>query len=328
MHPVRVGIIGRRFGRDVHAPAFHSDRRCEVVCVVGRDDWREMVDSSTVDAVSIAVPPAAQPAVVLEAVKRGKHVFCEKPAASSVAGAREMLRAARDAGVVHGIDFLFPELAPWRRARELLAAGEIGPLRHFAYTWRVETQASRLRADTWKSRSQEGGGAPGNFVSHVFHNVEWLIGSITRVENFWFPAGSRTGHAVEGIVHVGDVSGTVSVSTDAYLGCGHVIELFGDGGSALLRNPRVDYVDGFELSIGTRKSGALAPVEAMPAAGKADGRVGAVARVARRFVDAITTGETMTPNLTHGVRVQELLSLAAHSGSTSLAVPLPAVEQM
>lgn len=323
---VRVGVVGRRFGQDVHVPAFRADERCEVVAVAGHDGWRDLVASAEVDVVSIAVPPAAQPAIIIEAARCGKHVFCEKPVASSVDAAREALSAVERAGVVHGVDFLFPEVPSWREARALLAAGTIGALRHFSYTWRVETHANRLNLDTWKGRPQDGGGALGNFVSHVFYNIEWLLGPIAALDGFTFPGAPRTGRAVDGIVRLEDgVTGTVSVSTDAFLGCGHVVELFGDLGTARLRNAGPDYVSGFELSAGTRQSGVLAPLTTAAAA-SGDGRLAAITPLVRRLVDAVSGGPAMTPNLAHGLRVQELLSLAAESRGASRTVPPPILE--
>jgi len=210
----------------------------------------------------------------------------------------------------------------------LLAAGTIGALQHFSYAWRIETHASRLNLDTWKTRSQDGGGALGNFVSHVFHNLEWLLGPIVALDGFTLPGVLRAGRAVDGFVRLEDgVTGTVSVSTDAFLGCGHVVELFGERGTARLRNAGTDYVSGFELSVGTRQSGVLVPLTTAAAA-SGDGRLAAVTPLVRRFVDAVSGGPAMTPNLAHGLRVQELLSLAAESRGASRTVPPPVMEHV
>ena len=121
----------------------------------------------------------------------GKHVFCEKPlAASSRSMPRTALAAVQHAGVVHGIDFIFPEIAAWRHARTLIAEDAIGQVAHFAYTWRVETYASRTNAETWKNRPLEGGGVLGNFVSHVFYNIEWLLGQNRRLRRHGLSAGT------------------------------------------------------------------------------------------------------------------------------------------
>jgi predicted dehydrogenase len=345
---LNIGVVGLRFGADVHVPAFRSDPRCAVRAIAGRDltkvaerartlgvpcsfdDWRALVDSPDIDAVGIAVPPAAQPAIIVYAAEHGKHVFCEKPVAASVAEAKSALAAVERSGVVHGIDFIFPEIAAWRRAQELLAEGAVGRVAHFAYTWRVETYASRTNADTWKSRPDEGGGALGNLVSHAVHNIEWLLGPVRRIPMFACPQGQRSGRAADGIVEVeGDVSGNLSVCTDAFLGSGHRIEIYGDRGTLTLQNPTADYASGFRLTLGSRATGALAAVPDVETdRGTEDGRLTPVSRLVRRFVDAIESGGQTTPNLSHGLRVQELLAGAASAAErlsdiVPLTVPAP-----
>jgi predicted dehydrogenase len=344
---LNIGVIGLRFGADVHVPAFRNDPRCDVRAIAGRDaakvadlarrlgvphpfdDWRALVDSPDIDAVGIAVPPVAQPPMIVYAAERGKHVFCEKPVAASVADAKSALAAVERSGVVHGIDFIFPEIAAWRRAQELLAGGAIGRVAHFAYTWRIETYASRTNADTWKNRPDEGGGALGNFVSHAFYNIEWLIGPVRRIPMFACSTGSRTGRAVDGIVEVeGNVSGSLSVCTDAFLGSGHRIEVYGERGTLTLHNPDPDYVSGFRLKLGSRATNALDDVPGVETESAPDGRLMAVSRSVRRFVDAIESGAQTRPNLSHGVRVQALLARAASvaEGSSDIVpavVPAP-----
>ena len=337
---LRVGVIGLRFGSQVHIPAFRSAPRCDVIALAGRDagkaadiaraldvrasyaDWRELVAAPDVDAVGIAVPPAAQPAIIAEAVRHQKHVFCEKPLAASVAEARQALLAAEAAGVVHGIDFIFPEIAVWQQAKASLADGAIGRPLHFAYTWRTETYASRTNAPTWKNRPDEGGGVLGNFVSHVVYNIEWLLGAIGGFEGLVYPRGCRRGRAIDGIVRLENgVTGSLSVSTDAFLGSGHVVEIYGDEGTLVLHSSASDYVTGFRLNVGSRASGALECVLTHPDAGAAvDGRLEPVSALVRRFIDAIHGGRAMTPTLADGVRVQELLALAeAAEPSSQLA---------
>lgn len=281
-------------------------------------DWRELVSAPEVDVISIAVPPSLQPAVIAEAARRGKHVFCEKPIAASLVEARKAAGYAQSARIVHGVDFIFPELAAWKEARTLLAHGAIGRPVHFAYTWRVETHASRTNAMTWKSRPEEGGGVLGNFLSHVLYNVEWLLEPIRAIEGFAGSRGARYGRAVDGVVELENgATGTISVSADAFLGSGHVVEIFGENGTVVLRNTGLDYVGGFDVSVGTRVSGALSVVPARDEPVFAgDGRVVPVSRLVRKFVDAICGGKPMSPNLMDGLRVQELLALVAESADS------------
>ena len=204
--PISVGIVGIGYGQHVLAPAFAADERCQVaaICASTTDraeavarrlsipralgDWRALVADPEIDVLAIAVPPALQVPVVLAAAAARKAVFCEKPVAPTASQAHAMLRAVEDARVVHAVDFLFPEIAAWKRASQIIRGGELGALRQIDLSWKVETYAHRTRSDSWKLRNADGGGTLNNFVSHSIYYLEWLFGPIVQRG---LPAGER-----------------------------------------------------------------------------------------------------------------------------------------
>lgn len=318
-----------RFGAQVHIPAFRSDARCVVAAVASRDaaraetaaaqlkvpafhaDWRALVADPSIDAVSLAVPPADQPGIIIEAARAGKHVFCEKPFAASLDDAERALDAARRAGIVHAIDFIFPEIPAWQRARDLLRRGTIGAPRRFSYAWRVQTFAARTGADSWKNRPAEGGGACGNFLPHVIFNLEWLLGPLVRLDGA--PRHASPVSFCDCVAHVGDgIEGSIDIETNARVPVGHQLQVVGDTGTLMLSNTTSDYAHGFELRVSTGgREQVLEREDACPADG--DGRIAPVARIVRRFIDGILEGRAAEPNLEDGVRVQRWLERITHA---------------
>lgn len=333
---MRIGIIGAGFGRQVHLPAFRGDARCEVTAICAGNlehatraaqasdipnaygNAREMLVGEQVDAVSIAVHPAAQPELVIAAAEAGKHVFCEKPLAVEECGARRALAAVQKAGVVHAINFIFPEIDAWRRAGSLIQEGALGRLRHATLSWHVETYAYSKNRDSWKMRSAEGGGTLANFASHSFYYLEWLLGPITRVAARLVPR-EAAGEA-RADLWLETASGcpvSVSVAADAFLGTGHRLEIYGESGSLVLENRTSDYVKGFTLTGGTRESQPLSP-ESLEMSSEADGRAVATRAIVRRFLDAILSGTPMKPNLVDGLRVQHLIAVTREADRTGM----------
>ncbi|RKN86126.1 Gfo/Idh/MocA family protein [Paenibacillus ginsengarvi] len=68
-------------------------------------DYKEAIDDPQVDIVSVCLPLVLHAPVTVYAAGRGKHIFCEKPLASSREAAEDMQRAVELAGVRFGIGF-------------------------------------------------------------------------------------------------------------------------------------------------------------------------------------------------------------------------------
>ena len=63
-------------------------------------DYREMLDKEKgIDAVMIATPDHTHAVISMEAMRRGKHVYCQKPLTHDVYEARMLAKAARETGV-------------------------------------------------------------------------------------------------------------------------------------------------------------------------------------------------------------------------------------
>src|SRR5437867_9573460 len=65
-------------------------------------DFRKMFDAmeKRIDAVTVATPDHCHAVAAMAAIKRGKHVYCEKPLAHSVHEVRELMKAAQKHKVV------------------------------------------------------------------------------------------------------------------------------------------------------------------------------------------------------------------------------------
>jgi predicted dehydrogenase len=91
-------------------------------------DFRQVVAADDVDAVVNLTPIPAHHEITLAALRAGRHVYSEKPLASSAREAQELRDEAERQGVVLVSApslMLFPQLL---RVREILASGELGPI--------------------------------------------------------------------------------------------------------------------------------------------------------------------------------------------------------
>lgn len=341
-HRVTVGVVGLGFGQHVLIPAFQAEERCRVLAVCARRqeraqavaerlgvpkayaDWRRLVGDPEINAVALAIPPRWQPEIAHAVVAQRKHLFCEKPVALTREAAARLWAEATEAGIAHMVDFEFPEIEAWRRAKTLMDEGRLGRLRHAVVSWHVETAAHRSGARSWKTSPEDGGGALNLFCSHTLYYLEWLLGRIERVSVRLFPSGNDDGLAGDRLV-VGCLllsDGTpvsVSVSNGAFLGTGHRLEVYGEAGSLVLENPTRDYAGGFQLRWGDRAHQALEPIAVQATNEEAaadDGRIAPVKRLVERFATWICEGVPAAPTLAEGYRVQCLLDAARRSHTT------------
>ena len=339
--PVNIAVVGAGFGQQVHIPAFRKVAGCQIHSICAKhlecaqqaaqsigiskatNDWRQLVRDPDVHALALAVPPFLQAEIALAAAQAGKHIFCEKPLALNVNEARKIVDAANQTGIVHAMDFIFPEISAWQKARELLGASIVGSIRQVALTWRTETYTYRAQARNWKTSFAEGGGTLNNFASHTLYYLEWLFGPIIKISAYLSPYAAEVEARVDAwLEFAAGFPATVSIAADAFCGSGHRLEVYGDSGTLMLENTTSDYAKGFRLLVGDRKAGQLMAMEVPFEDASKDGRIYPVRQIADRFIQAIRTRRKMTPNLGDGARVQTLIDTVrlAHRSGTWQAV--------
>ena len=98
-------------------------------------DYRQMLDQvKEIDGVVVGTPDHHHAFASMEAIKRGKHVYCEKPLTHSVWEARRLATAAHEAKVATQMGNQGQASGETRRLCELVWAGAIGEV-HEAHIW-------------------------------------------------------------------------------------------------------------------------------------------------------------------------------------------------
>lgn len=146
-----------------------------------------LLDSGIVDAVLIATPHYEHPGLVMEAVKRGIHVMCEKPAGVYTKQVREMneeVEKHRD--VVFGMMFNQRTDPVYRKMKELVAGGAYGQIKrvNWIVTDWYRSQAYYDSGDWRATWDGEGGGVLLNQCPHNMDLLQWICGMPSRVMAF------------------------------------------------------------------------------------------------------------------------------------------------
>lgn len=110
-------------------------------------DYAELLLRDDVDAVYLPLPPELHAEWTLRALEAGKHVWCEKPFATSLADAEKAVALARERGLLLMENFMFLHHSQHARVRELVADGLIGDVQLFASEFGIPLQPAQDGSD-------------------------------------------------------------------------------------------------------------------------------------------------------------------------------------
>ena len=185
---IAVGLLGAGFIGQMHAlalrnaatsmwePKIHvrpkilAEVDSELCAKVGErfdweectENWRDIIDDAEIDLFINAGPNHVHAQPTIAAAKRGKHVFCEKPLASTADEAFQIWDEVSETGVIQMCAFMYRSIPALNLAREMIQSGEIGEVRHFRsrFLLNMLTDDGKL---SWRfSKSQAGLGAMGD----------------------------------------------------------------------------------------------------------------------------------------------------------------------
>jgi predicted dehydrogenase len=323
----RVGVIGTGFGSNVHIPSFKAAPDFEVVAVASRrranaervasehgiawagDDYQAMLREVDLDAVSIATPAGLHHEIVLAAARASRHILCEKPFATSVGEAREMLAAVQHAGVGHAVNHEFRMLPARQAFRRMTAEGFIGSVFDIRALLDMGMLLNSSRTWSWWSDRQQYGGMLQAMTSHLIDFLLWTFGDIAylsgRLETFIrsrpLPEGGErpvtSVDANAALLHFKNGAGGLIYVSGVSRAQRNVIEAHGSAGSLSIDNNRL---------LAAREPGKFEPVEVAPMEGQGPiplmtAYLSKVARVFRGETDEdVATFE-------QGVRVQAVM---------------------
>ncbi len=187
---VRIGIVGSRFVAGLHAEALGQTPGAELVAAASPNpehvwefhrrfgiphafgDYKDMLTSGLVDAITVACPNDLHCEVVMQAAAAGKHVFVDKPLAMSLPECDRMIGACRKAGVVlmYGENLCF---APkYARAKALADEGALGEV---YYVRQLECHYGP-HSDWFWDVKRSGGGVLMDMGCHSIAYCRWVFG--------------------------------------------------------------------------------------------------------------------------------------------------------
>ena len=204
---INVGLVGYSFMGKSHSHAYRNVARffdsgavpvMKAICGRNKEavsaaaktfgwesyetSWKRLIERDDIDLVDISTPGDTHRDIAVAAAKAGKHVFCEKPLANSLAEAREMLDAVQKAKVNHMVAFNYRRVPAVVLARQLIDEGKIGKIFHWRAVYLQDWIIDPNFPLVWRmERKRAGSGPHGDLNAHIIDLAHYLVGDISEV---------------------------------------------------------------------------------------------------------------------------------------------------
>ena len=170
--------------------------------------YKEILNRKDIDAVIIATPDHWHQQISIDALRAGKHVYCEKPMVHAITEGAAVIKAQKETGKIFQVGSQGVSSLGNEKARELLADGVIGELnyaegfwaRHSptgAWQYPIPTDASPQTVDwdtyvsntnkrpfdatrffRWRNYLDYGTGMSGDLFVHLFSSLHFITNSL------------------------------------------------------------------------------------------------------------------------------------------------------
>lgn len=203
-----VGIVGWGFIGKVHTygyinlPLFYQPPPAQIhlvgVCTAHREtaeaarkrggfqyattSYEELLEREDIDVINCCTPNYLHKDLLIDALRAGKHIYCDKPLAMNLEEAREILKATEQSNSVHQMTFEYRFIPAIMRAKKLVADGFLGKVFSFRGFYLHSGYIDPSRPMSWRlNKKQAGGGALFDLGSHILDLVRHLLGEYRAV---------------------------------------------------------------------------------------------------------------------------------------------------
>ncbi|MCT9626385.1 Gfo/Idh/MocA family oxidoreductase [Pseudarthrobacter equi] len=314
-------------------------------------DWREVIDRDDIHIIDICAPGWMHAEIAIAALEAGKHVLVEKPLANTLAEAELMTAAAAKArarGVQSMIGFNYRRVPALALARELIAEGRLGTVRHVRAAYLQDWLADDQSPMTWRLRKETAGsGALGDIASHAIDQVLYLLGDqVTEVTGRLHtfvpqrPGGNAAGEGLEDVTVDDAAWATLSLASGAIasvevsrVATGQKnslkLEVYGDQGTILFDLENLNELGFLDATAPVREQGFRRILvnepehpylEAWWPQGHIIGWEHTFTHQVRDFLTAIQDQTPPSPSFEEGLNVQYILNAVEESAAAKSAL--------
>ena len=273
------------------------------------------------DAATVVASDAFHHPLVMQLIAANKPIFCEKPLATNHPLAMEMVEAVERAGLINMVNLTYRNVAELHKARQIIASGEIGAVKHIEASYLQHWLALRDFADEanlsgrWLWRLSKGHGSNGTLGDIGIHILDFttfaigqpIVAMNCRLQTFQKVPGDRIGEYVldandSFIISAEFGNGAIGTIHSSRWASGHSndqrLRVYGDKGAVELSHGHwgslLRVCSGADVATTTWREVAAEPVKTNY----------------ERFIDAVRSGRQDDPDFRHAAGLQKVLDMA------------------
>jgi predicted dehydrogenase len=145
-------------------------------------DHRDLLARDDIQIIHCCTPNDAHHALLMDALRAGRHIYCDKPLTRTLAEAEEVAALARQTKAVHRMTFNYRFIPATMRAKEMMEEGFVGEVFQFRAAYLHAGYTDPNRPLSWRTqRERSGGGAVMDLGVHVFDLMRHLLGDFAEV---------------------------------------------------------------------------------------------------------------------------------------------------
>ena len=191
---MKVAVIGcGTIANSAHIPAYMKNPEaeikyfCDIIpekaqaavekygCGTAVTDYHDVLKDPEVVAVSICTPNNMHPVIAIDAMRAGKHVLCEKPAARTWKEVQEMQKVQHETGMTLNIGVVNRFNDSVRRIKQYIDAGKLGDVFHVYVSFRAHRSIPGI-GGAFTTKEIAGGGALIDWGVHYLDIVMYCTG--------------------------------------------------------------------------------------------------------------------------------------------------------
>ena len=149
---------------------------------IGYSDYQKLLANKKIDAVLIATPFSTHERITIEAIKAGKHVYCEKTLAKGYEGIQELVQQVKKSNIIFQTGHQYHSSRLYLHVIDLIKKGKVGKIASVESQWnrkgdwrRKVSDPSLEKAINWRMYKEFSGGLTAELCSHQIDFVNTIL---------------------------------------------------------------------------------------------------------------------------------------------------------